>query len=147
MTGSAAERDKLRDAILNGRERRDEIREEWKALGLEPRIQSPDELRRVLMTWSKAELVNFVIRAESEEIKAKREKLGAWAEAQEVRASALVLPAEGKRFEFGASDPFNGWLIRHKGQNLDARTVFMAGWTACARAVEALSVTTTKGDE
>jgi len=139
MSTRREEADKLKDAILNGRDRTQEIREEWEALGLEPRYQSPDEMRRVLMTWRKEDLVRFVIRAESAEIKAKREKLAAWAEAQEVRETALVLPMERGRFKHGAVDPFNGWIINKRGQTLDARTVFMAGWVARARAAEALS--------
>lgn len=106
---------------------------------MEPRVQSPAEMRRVLLTWSKAELVEFVIRAESDELKMRRKQLEAWAESQRVRAHALVLPREAKAYELGYADPFNGWLITHKGQTLDAKDVFLAGWTARRRAEEALS--------
>lgn len=139
VSTKSKEADKLADAIMNGRDRAKEIRAEWEALDLEPRAQSPDELRRVLMTWKKEDLVRFAILAESNEIKAKRKKLEAWKEAQEVRESAIVLPANGKRFEHGAADPFNVWLMQHHGQSPLARDVFLAGWVARARAEEALS--------
>lgn len=103
-----------------------------------PRIQSPEELRRVLMTWTKKDLVTFVIRAESDAIKARARQLEAWAEAQHVHETALILPRESKQHEVGHADPFNVWLINHKGQTLDARDVFKAGWSARARADEAI---------
>lgn len=136
---SKVEGDAMRDAILNGRDRRTEIAEEWKALGMEPRIQSPAELRRVLMTWSKKSLVEMTIRADSDAIKARHKELEAWKIANEVHENTLILPDERKRYELGFSNPFNAWLIIHKGQTLDAKTVFMEGWKARGRAVEAMS--------
>lgn len=115
-----------------------EVAAEWKALDLETRIQSPSEMRRVLMTWSKAELISALIRAESDAITANRKKLNAWAEAQEVRANRLILPRETRAHRLGFADPFNAWLTINKGQMLDARTVFLEGWKAHAKATEAL---------
>lgn len=135
----AAERDAMKDAILNGRDRREEIKAEWEALGLENRIQSPAELRRVLMTWSKAQLVEKVIRADSDAIRARHKELESWKIANEVHENTLILPDERKRYSLGFSNPFNGWLLNHKGQILDARLVFGAGWVARARSEEALS--------
>lgn len=113
--------------------RREQIKAEWEALGLEPRPQSPAEMRRVLMTWSKAQIIEFMIRAESDEIKARHKMLNAWADANALREYALVLPRETKGHEMGHADPFNAWLIQHKGQTLDARTVFKAGYSAANR--------------
>ena len=131
---SKAESDAMRDAIANGRDRREEIKAEWEALGMEPRIQSPTELRRVLMTWNKKNLVELTIRADSDAIKAGRNRLEAWAEAHQVRTNTLILPRESRSHELGHSDPFNSWLIQRKGQTLDAKIVFLEGWKARARA-------------
>ena len=136
---SKSERDAMRDAILNGRARREEIQAEWEALGMEPRIQSPAELRRVLMTWTKKSLVEKTIRAESYEIRARHKELGAWKVANEVHENTLILPDETRRYELGFSNPFNAWLINHNGQTLDAKTVFLEGWKARGRAEDAMS--------
>lgn len=136
---SKAERDAMRDAILNGRDRREEIKGEWEALGMEPRIQSPTELRRVLMTWTKKSLVDFVIRADSDALKARRNRLEAWAEAQQVHVNTLILPRESQSHGLGYSDPFNSWLIQQKGQTLDAKIVFLEGWKARSRAELAMN--------
>lgn len=133
------ERDALRDAILNGRDRREEIKAEWEALGMENRIQSPAELRRVLMTWSKKSLVEKVIRADSDAIRARHKELESWKIANEVHENTLILPDERKRYELGFSNPFNAWLINNKGRTLDAKDVFLEGWKAHARAQEAMS--------
>ena len=122
----------------NPYDRREKIAAEWKALGLEGRIQSPAEMRRVLMTWNKAEIITALIRAESDAITANHKKLNAWAEAQEVRANRLILPREKQSHAIGYADPFSAWLTIHKGQTLDARTVFLEGWKAHAKATEAL---------
>lgn len=136
---SKVERDAMRDAIAGGRDRRKEIKAEWDALALEPRVQSPAEMRRVLMTWTKDALVEFTIRADSDAIKANRKRLDAWAEAQKVRTDTLILPRETRAHRLGHADPFNAWLINHKGQTLDAKTVFLEGWKARGRAEEAMS--------
>lgn len=140
MSTKRDESDKLKDAILNGRDRREEIKAEWEALGLENRSQSPAELQRVLMTWSKADLVSKVIRADSDAIRAEHKMLEAWKVAQEVHENTLILPDERKRYELGFSNPFNAWLIAKKGQMLNAEEVFLEGWKAHARAQEAMEV-------
>lgn len=129
----------LLDEIQNGRNRREEINAEWEKLGMERRRQSPAELRRVFMTWDKKSLVEMLIRSESDELKAKRQRLAAWAEAQEVHENTLILPRETRAHGLGHADPFNAWLITNKGQTLDAKTVFLEGWKARAKAEEAMT--------
>lgn len=130
------ERDLRVAAMRDGRDRQFEIQAEWEALGMAVRQQSPEEMRRVLKTWSKDALIGFVIRAESDEMKARHRMLNAWADANDLREYALVLPRETKGHEMGHADPFNGWLKNQKGQTLDAKVVFLAGWTARARSDE-----------
>lgn len=113
-----------------------EIKAEWEALGMAVRQQSPAEMRRALKTWSKDSLIDFVIQAESDELKARLKMVNAWYDANQLREYALVLPRENKGHEMGHADPFNGWLKNQKGQTLDAKTVFLAGWTARARSDE-----------
>jgi hypothetical protein len=121
-------------------ERREAIKEEWKKLGMETRAQSPSELRRVYMTYTKWDLITFIMRAESDAIKATRQRLVAWAEAQSVREQNLVLPRASTKHPIGFSDPFNGWLGQFvKGQTLNARYVFMEGWKTHERVVAATS--------
>lgn len=131
-----AEQDAMRDAILHGRDRREEIKAEWEALGMAPRIQSPAELRRVLMTWDKASLVTATIRAESEEIKAQRQL---W-ESQEARANTLILPPERKQHRMGYGPRFDDWARDRIGENMSARDVFAAGWAARTLAAEAADI-------
>ncbi len=133
------EADKVRDALRNGRDRREEIAAEWAELGLEPRVQSPGELRRVLMTWTKADLVEKVIRADSDEMKALREQRDAVQHAHHLRAGVLVLPADGRRFTARVRDPWDVWLEQHRGTSPLAKDVFMDGWRAAMRASEAMS--------
>lgn len=134
--------DEVQDAIENRRRSREELKAEWEALGLEPRLQSPAEMKRVLMTWNKADLVQFMIRAESDEIKARHRALAAEADANALREHALVLPQQTRKHAMGFRSPFNAWLINHKGQTLDASTVFEAGWVARSRAEFALEAQT-----
>jgi hypothetical protein len=134
-----SERDAIRDAILNNRDRWEEIKAEWEKLGMEPRRQSPTEMRRVLMTWTKAELVAKSIRDASAEIRARNLMLEAWADAEKVRTEALVLPRETKGHVMGAANPFAVWLKEQHGHSMAAKTVFTAGWAARARAEIALS--------
>lgn len=118
---------------------REQIAQEWRDKGMQPRIQSPEEMRRVLMTWTKNQLISALIRAESNEAKANLGKLQAQAESQDVRTNRLVLPRGAKQHQLGYVDPFNVWLRQQVlGTTLDARDVFKAGWVARARAAEAV---------
>ena len=129
--------------IEKSAERKAEIKAEWESIGLSPRSQSPAQIRGVLKTWTKDALIEFVIRAESDEAKARLKMLNAWYDANQLRSYALVLPRENKDHRLGHADPFNGWLRQQKGltsrggPGLDAKKVFMAGWAARSRSDEA----------
>lgn len=103
--------------------------------GLHPKLgqQSLAETRRALMTYSKAELVDFLIREESNALKAGDRALQAEQELLEHRAESLTI---SKRPDHDPKDtPAQKrvraeWMHRHHGQNLLADAIFSAGWNS-----------------
>ncbi|MEC5149178.1 hypothetical protein [Cryobacterium sp. GrIS_2_6] len=120
-------RDEIRKAIMQ--ERID--------LGLHPKVgnQSLAESRRVLMTWTKAEIAEFYIRAESDELKAIDRAIAAEMALREHRAEAFTLNKRDIRDTPKSPEQkraYEEWMHRNKGKSLLVDSIFLAGWNARA---------------
>lgn len=109
--------------------------------GLHPKMGSRSlaEDRRVLMTWSKAELIEFYLREESDAIKASDRAIQAEMSLREHRAEAVSVGKPPKHpgwgYDKARAFAWKVWVTPRKGRDLAAETVFSAGWEAY-RAVE-----------
>lgn len=109
-------------------------REERIAAGLHPKqgSQSLAETRRILMTWTKADLVEFQIREESDALKAIDRAIAAEQALREHRTHSLTISKPTYRTDLPpvAHAAFEHWVLPRKGQDLTAESVFLAGYNA-----------------
>ena len=103
--------------------------------GLHPKMgsQSLTETRRVLMTWTKADLVGFYIREESNALKAIDRAIQAEMTLREHRMESLTLSKREIRDTPKSPQQkhaYEEWLHRNKGQNLLIDSIYLAGWNA-----------------
>jgi hypothetical protein len=121
--------------VSDVRPTREQIQQERVEAGLHPKAgwQSLAEQRRVLATWSKADLIEFQIREESDALKAIDRAIAAEQSLREHRAASLTL-SKPRAGESSLSklirEAFELWAHSLKGRDFMAETVFAAGWKA-----------------
>ena len=112
-------------------------RQERIAAGLHPKMgyQGLAEQRRVLMTWTKAEIVDFYLREESDAIKASDRAIAAEQTLRDHRAEAFTISKRPIRDTPKTPEQkaaWEEWQYRFKGQSFLADSIFNAGWNARA---------------
>lgn len=110
-------------------------REERIRAGLHPKMGSTSlaEDRRTLMTWTKAELVGFYLREESEALKAIDRAIGAEQALRDHRAEAMTLEKRTVRDTPKSPEQkraYEEWKHRNQGRGVLADDVFISGWNA-----------------
>jgi len=114
---------------------REANRQERIKLGLHPKMGSESlaETRRILMTWTKADLVNFQIREESESIFAHERAVAAERALRDDRMESVTAekPKHPRPDHDGQrSFAWKLWQQPRKGELFGAEAVFAAGWDA-----------------
>lgn len=110
-------------------------KQERLALGLHPKMgqQSLAETRRILMTWTKDDLVGFLIRDESDMLKAIDRAVAAEMALRDHRRESITLskpPTDRPKRNTARTRAWEIWQHPRKGQIYDPQTIFEAGWIA-----------------